>query len=88
MGTKQKNNAMVEEIKALIDATFEELSKEIDTRQDKIDANHNALQITLEKTNQKSQKAINQSSENQEELEHLKLRFDEHEERLIKNNKV
>ena len=35
---------MVDEIKALIDTKFEELSKKIDTLQYKIDANHNALQ--------------------------------------------
>ena len=57
---------MVDKIKVLINTTnFEELSKRIDTLQEKIDANHNALHIALEKTDQKAQKAINQSTENQ-----------------------
>ena len=81
MGPKQQNNAMVDEIKTLLDKKFEELSKKIDTLQDKIDVNHNALQITLEKTDQKAQKAIDQSTENQEELKHLKFQFDDHKER-------
>ena len=72
---------MVDEIKTLIDKKFEELSKKIDTLQDKIDVNHNALQIALEKTDQKAQKAIDQSTENQEELKHLKFQFDDHKER-------
>ena len=49
MGPKQQNNAMVDKIKALLDTKFEELSKNIDTLQDEIDANHNALHIALEK---------------------------------------
>ena len=54
---------MVDKIKVLINTTnFEELSKRIDTLQEKIDANHNALHIALEKTDQKAQKAINQST--------------------------
>ena len=81
MGPKQQNNAMVDEIKTLIDTNFEELSKKIDTLQDKMDVNHNALQIALEKTDQKAQKAIDQSTENQEELKHLKFQFDDHKER-------
>ena len=81
MGPKHQNNAMVDKGKALSDTKFEELSQKIDTLQDKIDANHNALQIALEKTNQKAQKAIVQSTENQAELKHLKFRFDEYEER-------
>ena len=85
MGPKQQNNAMVDEIKALIDMNFEELSKRIDTLQDKIDANHNALQSALEKTDQK---AIDQSTENQEELKHLKFRFDDHEERYNKQQNL
>ena len=66
---------MVEEIKVLIDTKFEEQSKKMDTLQDKIDANHNALQIALEKTDQKAQKAIDQGTENQEELKHLEERY-------------
>ena len=85
MGPKQQNNAMVDEIKALIDMNFEELSKTIDTLQDKIDANHNALQSALEKTDQK---AIDQSTENQEELKHLKFGFDDHEERYNKQQNL
>ena len=81
MGPKQQNNAMVDEMKTLIDTNFEELSKKIDTLQDKMDVNHNALQIALEKTDQKAQKAIDQSTENQEELKHLKFQFDDHKER-------
>ena len=72
--------SMVDEIKALIDMKFEELSKKIDTLQDNIDANHNALQIALERTDQRAQKATDQSTENQEKLKHLKFQFDEHEE--------
>ena len=71
---------MVDKIKALIDMKFEELSKKIDTLQDNIDANHNALQIASKKTYQKAQKATDQSTENQEKLKHLKVQFDEHEE--------
>ena len=66
---------MVDEIKALIDTKFEEQSKKIDSLQDKIDANHNGLQIALEKTDQKVQKAIDQGTENQEELKHLEERY-------------
>ena len=58
MGPKQQNNAMVDEIKALIDTKFEEPSKKIDTVQDKSDANHNTLRIAMEKTDQKARKVI------------------------------
>ena len=75
MGPKQQNNAMLDEIKALIDTKFEEQSKKIDTLQDKIDANHNALQTALEKIDQKAQKAIDQGTKNQEELKHLEERY-------------
>ena len=43
----------------------------------KINADHNALQIALDKTDQTAQKAIFQSKANQEELKYLKLWFNE-----------
>ena len=45
-------------------------------------------QIALEKTDQKAQKTINQSTENQEELEHLKFWFNDHEERYNKQQNL
>ena len=46
------------------------------------------LQIALEKTDQKAQKVIDQSTENQEELKHLKFQFDDHEERYNKQQNL
>ena len=40
------------------------------------------------KTDQKAQKAISQSTENQEELKHLKFQFDNHEERYNKQQNL
>ena len=45
--------------------------------QNKIDADHNTLQIALDKTEQKAQKSIDQNTTNQEELKHLKSWFNE-----------
>ena len=42
------------------------------TLQNKIDPDHNTLQIALDKTEQKAQKSIDQNATNQEELKHLK----------------
>ena len=42
----------------------------------------------MEKTDQKAQKAIDQSTENQEELKHLKFQFDEHKERHNKQQNL
>ena len=50
--------------------------------------NHNALHIAFEKTDQKAQKAINQSTENQGELKHLKFQFDDLEERYNKQQNL
>ena len=55
----------------------EELSKKISTPQNKIDPDHNTLQIALDKTEQKAQKSIDQNTKNQEELKHLKSWFNE-----------
>ena len=46
------------------------------------------LQIALEKTDQKAQKVIDQSTENQDELKHLKFQFDDHEERYNKQQNL
>ena len=45
---------MADKVKALSDKNFEELNKKIDTLQNKIDANHNALQVAVDRKNQKA----------------------------------
>lgn len=45
---------MADKVKAFSDKNFEELNKKIDTLQNKIDANHNTLQVALDRKNQKA----------------------------------
>ena len=57
MDLKQQNSAMVDKIKALSDTKFEELSKKIDTLQDKINVNHNAPADCIGKNRSESSKS-------------------------------
>ena len=47
-----------------------------------------SCRLHWKKTDQKAQKVINQSTENQEELKHLKFQFDKHEERYNKQQNL